>query len=407
MSYSGGVIFGNVEIADVQRALGDGHQWGNDLCRSDNIAMWAKFRPVECKTADGRPIVKPLTAADRQRVNYGIGSIPIWNNKTLANVVASWVDGSTVSGNLPNGYDTPPRGGWWERILPTSVCRLTDFNLYFAGAKPPIGSIDFAGAESNGNVTINYNMSKEGVTAGIALTYSDLTALNNISFQNLYFGVIIVCGSTYYIATQDNTVGAIDGAGTTLWSMGAVVHFKVDSTSGDLSTYITNKTPFKVFPILTATKYYYGSTAISPKSGNTSMANTVALQEYETVTVGIDYTQPIILTISAYKNLPVSNQYVYYTFLLGCTEKTVQHYIAYKLYFLDDSGNILAQTTGSATVAAGGTVTVNSNFNVGQQFSGATQLKVFCEPSSTDTSAFKKSTEQTVPIQPSPSPYTE
>ena len=397
-----------MEIEDVQRALGDGHQLVNDLCRSDNIAMWAKYRPVECKTAGGQKIVKRLTAADRQRVNYGIGSIPIWNNKTLANVVACWVDGSAVPGNLPNEYDTPPRGGWWERILPTSVFRLTDFYLYFNGAKPPIGSIDYAGVESNGNVTINYNMSKEGVTAGVALTYSDLTALRNVSFQNLYFGVIIVCGSTYYIATQDNTVGAIDGTGTTLWSMGAVVHFKVDSTSGDLSTYITNKTPFKAFPILTATKYYYGdSTAISPKSGNTSMANTVALQEYETVTVGIDYTQPIILSISAYKNLTVSNQYVYYAFGIGCTEKTASHYIAYKLYFLDNSGNILAQTTGSVTVPAGGTAGVSSYFNVGQHFSGCTQMKLFCEPSSNDQSVFRKSTEQTVPIQPSPSPYIE
>ena len=400
MPYQSNIISAAVSVYDVQRAIGVGSGDVATLCTSENIKQWARYRPIDYPNRS-----QQISEAQRASKNYGIGNIPVWKSgKTIGNMVNFWTGLDTSSTNYPSGYDSSTLPAeWWTKVLPatTSFKRLTDFVCtedttkgYFSQAEPPIGSIDQLGNDSRGNATVVYRMGLNGVTAGLTITYSDLGTMSDNDFQNLYFGVVIKTANTIYLATQDNTVGTIDGAGSTLWSMGASIHFKLP-TSGELYTAALNSTPVKVFPVLTSVKRYYGTEAtIASISANTT-GTFIALQEPEEVAFTITQTQGIITNFFAWKDTTQSTRLIYFSFELACTEATVTHYFKSDLELLDGNGNIIGTTqVSSTTVGAGQQVSVSGSIDT-QYYSAASAVHLTVNPTTTDTSQYKKQAEAT------------
>ena len=378
MAHSDGIITPPVSFADVNATLGTSHTNLTSLCTDSNIKQWAKYRPVQY----GTRFAGILTDANRASVNYGITNIPKWGTSSrIPNIVDVWVFGDTTAAKMPDGYSSPPAAGWWTKGLPNDAFRLADFACgddrtkgYFHRANPPIGTLDQA-ALNGGTANIIYKMNVDGVTAGLTITYSDLSVMNSISYQNMYFGIIIVCGNqssrTIYLATQDNKVGAIDGAGITLWSMGAVVRFKVNSTSGAINTYFNNGTPFYVFPVITTRKNYVENSYITPTDNNTGDIY-VALMPAESVALQTFYIEGIISSFTVYSTDVVTDRKLYFSFMITNNDSVVDRYFRYRLTIYDQNGTTLATTYPSSfKINAGDTQQVSSNIDGGQYWKSA------------------------------------
>ena len=367
------MITGPVSVRDVQQALGSDSPDVGTLCTVLTIKQWAKYRPIQY----GTRYVQILTDSQRATVNWGIKNIPAWygSGSYISNVVDVWVFSDVTASKLPNGYTAPPADDWWAKQLPTDAYRLADFVCgddhtkgYFLGAEAPIGGIDQI-FNNGGKTNVIYKMNVSGVTAGLTITYSDLSEMNNRSYQNLYFGICIVCGTqnsrTIYIATQDNQVGAIDGTGITLWSMGAVVRFKVDSTSGALYTYMNNATPFYVFPIITSRKNYVENSYIQP-TGSAAGVVFIPLQPYESVTLQTFYVEGVILDFYAWRDSALTtSRYIYYSAVIVNNDIDVARNFRYRVTVYDSNGNVLGSVYPSnINFAAGEQKTFSSNIDV-------------------------------------------
>lgn len=117
-----GIISAPVSIDDVKRALGESSNDLATLCKSENINMWAKYKPT-CY-----PSSFPDDWYKARDGNYGI-SVPIYSNlESLYN--AYFIDGDK---DHDNGYSYErPSGGSAEPY------RLGDFRGYNNKATSPI-----------------------------------------------------------------------------------------------------------------------------------------------------------------------------------------------------------------------------------------------------------------------------
>ena len=52
MAYANGIISAPVSIYDIQRAIGVSSKYLGTLCKSNNINMWAKWKPVSKNIID-------------------------------------------------------------------------------------------------------------------------------------------------------------------------------------------------------------------------------------------------------------------------------------------------------------------------------------------------------------------
>lgn len=419
MSYTGNVIKAPVSIHDVQQALGNSSGDLATLCTATAIKQWAKFRPLEPQTAQ---YVQQLTSTMRSRVNYGISNIPIWySNRTVVHVAYGWLAWYSTGNYLPNDYSAVPATGWWDKQLPSTAYRLTDFvddsdgtpteKGYFTGAEPPIGTIDSIGIESStSKVTVIYKMSTAGVTAGLAITYSDLSVMVNRGFKNMYFGIMIVVGTSsdneIFLATQDNTVGEIDGTTGTLWSMGAHARFLIGTASSKLYTAAMNSQSFKIFPVITTKKNYVENSVITPISRTETGQTYIALMPAETVTVTAIAVQALIDIFAAWKNTSTSTRLIYYSYSLSCTDVSVAHYFIVYMELRDSGGNVINTLTQNVTISAGGTATASASIDAGSSFSGATSLymRVYVN-TQLDHSTITRESTATTPVTSTPSPY--
>lgn len=421
MSYTGYVIKSKIFVEDVQNALGTNDDDLKTLCQKQSlIKKWAKFRPIEPVTSQ---YVKHLTSTQRSQVNYGINNIPAWyNGETLFNMTQFWLGRDTsTTANRPTDFKTTLPNEWWAMELPTTAFRLTDFvddadgeptvRGYYSNAEPPIGEIDEVAVEaSSGRVTVKYKMGIGGVSDGLTITYSDLQVMNSRQYYNMYFGVVMridVSGTVhYYLATQDNTVGQISDSGSTLWSMGATVRFKIGSGSGNLATVAQSGASFQVFPVICGGNHYYGSNDITPVSPNIS-ETFIALMPSETITVSVLAVQAYIDTFAAWKNTSQSTRLVYYAYSLTCSDVSVNHYFIMELQLRDDADNAINTVNQSVTITAGGSYVYSGSIDAGSSFSGATKLymRVYVDPTLDPDVAFKKENTMTVPVSLEPSPY--
>lgn len=372
MSFNGTMIYCEhgvdpkigVSFRDVQRALGTSMHFLHELCTHGNINMWAKFRPVEFKSrgTQGDRYLKEVPDKSngttiiygRDSVNYGIGNIPIWTNKTIANVANYWISRNTDGQNLP---DDGNKAEWWTIVLPTSAFRLTDFvsisdpenKGYFPGAEAPIGSLISIDGQQNGTVTALYAMGLAGVTSGLTVTFSDLSSIRS-SYQNYYFGIIIKAGNSVYLATQKNKVGNIySHYGDTLWEQGTHVRFKIGTTSGALSDCARDNTTFKIFPVLSSQKNCYQTengdgttttTEIQPMNNQSGVF--IALYEAQDASFGIPTIEGSIGVLAAWKaNANAIDIYFVFSVTNSNPNGDQSNSFTATLKILDANGNIL------------------------------------------------------------------
>lgn len=198
----------------VANELGVGTRNVSELCTSNNINMWAKYKPVRYATSEG------ITDAQRSSVNYGIGSVPYFTN-----INAMWQFLRYNDLNPDNNCSAPyfvydkPRGGSSEPY------RLGDFRLYNHTAVQPYspysgGSI-MIGESNSFTIYMYANTSSQSHT----LLLSDMNFINYSSgaimkdWYNSYLcmALLSTTGTHAYYAvgnaklTGDPTIGRYPG----------------------------------------------------------------------------------------------------------------------------------------------------------------------------------------------------
>ena len=210
---------------------------GNDLdavCTSNNINMWAKFKPVVYAS------VATLTDAQRAAANYGIHNIPTWGlvqHGSVVTMMAFWLQGYKIEQNAPDCGVQPV---YWSYLKPSggvqSPYRLSDFAKntvlgYFHGAVAPIAPIANPTIEISpaGHLSIVY---VNGAQSDMTLKYSDLTLETGgqIPISGFYFGVALIrkadvsqSSATRYVQTDMTAADSI--------SQGAHVHTNFENSA--------------------------------------------------------------------------------------------------------------------------------------------------------------------------------
>lgn len=233
-----GIISAPVSIDDVKRALGESSNDLATLCKSENINMWAKYKPT-CY-----PSPFPDNWYKARDGNYGI-SVPNYSNlKSLYN--AYFIDGDK---NHDNGYSYErPSGGSAEPY------RLGDFRGYNNKATSPI----------NGFLVTERATSNSGVSGSCGFRFASSTGednrvnLGDIGItKDCYFGFALFKeGKPVYFRTESNPVSngsfkvQIGGNGSSL-STGTYVAIPFLSTAKYDNSDIPNLVVGSWYPIPT------------------------------------------------------------------------------------------------------------------------------------------------------------
>lgn len=156
MSYNSetGIISAPVSIDDVKRALGESSNDLATLCKSENINIWSKYKPISCKgdfkeypiREDSEEIVTssyskytcvvrcgmniPMDTYKNLRYNYGEEGFAI---KGCYNFYIDNVYGAT--GGIPDNTSTSVSGKHFPKGGANSPYRLSDFRNYSSKAK--------------------------------------------------------------------------------------------------------------------------------------------------------------------------------------------------------------------------------------------------------------------------------
>ena len=199
---SNGIISAPVSIDDVKTVLGESSNDLMKLCTSPKINMWAKYKPVSYASPS------PLSEASLANACYGIQNIPYWES---IQKMVGWFNGTSDSDpeNTMSSKDmwiyAGPSGGY------ASPYRLSDFKDYFHGATAPIGPLSSTTLEENfeGDVALKFPLGIQD-DHHRDLRLSDLTN-QYVNFSQLYFGVLFLNGSSYYVITGNQLMA--DGNG--------------------------------------------------------------------------------------------------------------------------------------------------------------------------------------------------
>ena len=228
MSVSNGKIVAPVSIADVKSVLGESSNDLATLCKSENIKMWSKNKPIKHNC-----LFKP-TDAQKKEVNYGISNIPYY--RLLGKMTQDVINGSMHNATNISTLDThiepwhyqKPIGGY------SSPYRLGDFDGYFANASAPIGAITETEINSSlsGKVSVVFNKNTDTVSS---LTFNDLSSEKD--FSNQYLGLCLSDGNKSFYMTQK--VGFDEGDDITISMLN---NFGIFFRTAKLFPYFDNKT---------------------------------------------------------------------------------------------------------------------------------------------------------------------
>lgn len=136
MSYANNKITAPVSIKDVQRALGIPDTDLYHICVSDNINLWARYKPIRIPHGgnDVGDQPSPINDSVRAAWSYGVQTKYAYDGTTF-NALTDFVNGVLRNGN-PSGSQMSDNelakcinNGWLEWLpLPNLwFCRLTDF----------------------------------------------------------------------------------------------------------------------------------------------------------------------------------------------------------------------------------------------------------------------------------------
>ena len=228
MSVSNGKIVAPVSIDDVKSVLGESSNDLATLCKSENIKMWSKNKPIKHNC-----LFKP-TDAQKKEVNYGISNIPYY--RLLGKMTQDVINGSMQNATNISTLDTSIEPWHYQKPIGgyTSPYRLGDFDGYFANAESPIGTITETEIESSlsGKVSVVFNKNTDTVSS---LTFNDLASEKD--FSNQYLGICLSDGNKSFYMTQK--IGFDDGDDVTISMLDS---FGIFFRTAKLFPYFDNKT---------------------------------------------------------------------------------------------------------------------------------------------------------------------
>lgn len=189
MSYNSetGIISAPVSIDDVKRALGESSNDLATLCKSENINIWSKYKPISCKgefkeypiREDSEEIVTSSYSNFTCVVRCGM-NIPMDTYKNLCNNYGGegfaieacknlYIDnvyGQT--GGIPDNASTRVSGKHFPKGGVNSPYRLSDFRNY------------------NSKATINMFLTSIPELRNVEIYYSSTPKLNCILYENVH-----------------------------------------------------------------------------------------------------------------------------------------------------------------------------------------------------------------------------
>ena len=228
MSVSNGKIVAPVSIDDVKSVLGESSNDLATLCKSENIKMWSKNKPIKHNC-----LFKP-TDAQKKEVNYGISNIPYY--RLLGKMTQDVINGSMQNATNISTLDTSIEPWHYQKPIGgyNSPYRLGDFDGYFANAESPIGAITETEIESSlsGKVSVVFNKNTDTVSS---LTFNDLASEKD--FSNQYLGLCLSDGNKSFYMTQK--IGFDEGDDVTISMLDS---FGIFFRTAKLFPYFDNKT---------------------------------------------------------------------------------------------------------------------------------------------------------------------
>jgi hypothetical protein len=383
----GHIINAPVSIRDVQQCLSLGSNDLGTLLSQGNIALWAKYKPVEVGN-----VVGILTDAQREAVNWGIDNIPTWTGTYLLKMKNFWLGIDKTSGNYPDiGY----KQYYWEYKRPTTVYRLHDFSNaaktvgYQQDAEAPVKQFTVTSAQVDpaGIFRVYYPL---GARNTRTLTYDDLTyPTASIDVGNMYLGVMLyhkTNGNTYAV-TKDTKMSLLDGTQT-----------YVEMDISGLSTSQINNFPgtYSVFPFCSASVINF-TNSISSTTGTF-----MALLGDKDLVVSIQYAEIEITNVHGYKDTSSSQHYARFVVSLKNDEPSGSAARNYRVTvtLCNSSGTSLGYS-GSVTGQLSGAGTYNAEVSIYIASIWSQSIYYTVETTITDTLKFKNSSSWplTGPIQ--------
>lgn len=403
-----GVLCGG-KVGDIVPDNEGGQSW--QISSRIDIAMWAKFRPIEYKSngLNGLPVVKKITDAQRQDVYYGIINIPVWStnggNRKIGHMLNFWSGfnagspGDTSNVNNPwittlktnplgvtsftdtNEVPAEGRKGYWKMMLPISAFRLSDFvssedpynKGYFRRAKPPIGNLTKTDlvVTAKGLLAVLFEKNEEGVSDGLTIKYEDLKCYGSTLGYNMYFGAAFCqldasgqpTGLFYYV-TQDTSMVSFQQMGSHVYLI-----FTNENIEGR----------YLVFPFLSRdallpnTSQTGNSPVIIPSTAQTDEepmgSYYKALTDTEKTGVFIALMQPQEVNISIKKAKVNIN-----SFLIYSVAATQDRIISWRLELTNSEGNVQRFYDAEFTFFGSDGYTPLFTFTLSSQYIGSTAV---------------------------------
>lgn len=208
MAYSNGIITAPVgegsKFTDVNAALGTQADNVRSLCRSLNINMWAKFKPVPCNQK-GEIINAQLNANKTWKRDDELlpDQKPWWqgndNNYGLTFTAYSINTGRTGVDDALNllAADIDGQANGWEHHRPSGTAnepyRLSDFNGYNARAPRPIQNFTCSPHEVQGADLSTWEISAQFIQTdpSIPIGTRDYLTPTDITGYTIYTGIAI------------------------------------------------------------------------------------------------------------------------------------------------------------------------------------------------------------------------
>lgn len=181
-----------LSIDEVRQCLGSSSRDLATLCKSSNINIWAKYKPVNkvgVITVTGRTSGSDYWHADDGKcgINYSVAT-------SLGSLAAGFIH------DLYNGLLG------WSRASQNAPFRLLDFDGYDHHAVCPIGrpGSTVAFVDSDGNTQIDFEEIPLGIDT-LNLRLSELSGDGGQStFYDWYFSLLLVKGTSWIIASASS-----------------------------------------------------------------------------------------------------------------------------------------------------------------------------------------------------------
>lgn len=190
MPNNNGTITAPVSIADVSAAIGHNSYDLGTLCKSPNIKMWSKYKPVKWAN-----LIAVHSNSKWWKAEDGKCGIDFTNAKAsnYSDIIAKF-----TSDGLNGWKYNPPTGG-------TYPYRLLDFENYLHTAEPMISGIHVPEKVAVGGtlgVSYDYNVeeTEDGVPA--SLTFDDIDmddgSGNKVQLSSYKFGIVVTDSNGNY-----------------------------------------------------------------------------------------------------------------------------------------------------------------------------------------------------------------